>query len=560
MSPPWAAWSVVALLEPAHTLHGVNGDWVACGATGCRSTSGAPVPDPCPIAEGCLARDGRATILRGALVVDGVPVPGGATAGPVSLCDDGTGVWLADDGGVRRWDGSWAAAGEGPAELLVCAPTGAWWRQRGVWHGDPPALLGHVRAAAGNAAGVWLVHDGLVGTTDGSAPERAWPLADAIVAVNGTRVAIAAGNQLWISPDGALPAAVVPPAAPPAPPPPDPAPQPATVRAPVGGPATPWNKRPDGSPPSRYEVSVDLGILAGSPLGSARGIGGSPYGAIGIVPHTGRVAWWTGLSSAPLFLQAGDVAVWPLAMIDVGSDIGGAHLRAGPYATLGLLAAGVGVRGRALPIRLPNGAWSGLEGRLTLWTGPDQGVDALADALVGSASLAWSGQFALGDRGPTSADAGPAWCARLGIGAGMVGGQSDASRSWERLGTDAPVQTSLSPAVTAFCETSGPVALWWAAETAPGFVWRAPDGDGDVLLRHWGSTSIGPSLGTEGLRAGPFATAGIWMAGVGGRLWASIPVGGTARPGLELRGLWLAPGGPAWQASAMGTLTFDPRR
>jgi hypothetical protein len=545
--------------------------WVACGETGCHLADGTAVPSPCAVEDGCLAADGQARVVAGALLVNGVAVAGGATSGPVRVADDGVSVWLADDQGLRRWDGSWTAVATGPVTGLVAAPGGAWWRDGSGWHGAaaPPPLLGGIEAGDGGPGGVWFVHDGLLGWTSGLSPEEGWPLEDAVVAVDGDRVVVASGTTAWTRPSSpaapsadpvlvtdASPAIPEPNAAPPAV-----GPAPALRhRPPVGALATAWNVRPDGTTPTSYEVSLDLGLLAGSALGPQRGIGGSPYGAIGITPHIGRVAWWTGLSSAPLFIQAADVVVVPLAMLDVGLDAGGAHLRAGPFASAGLLAAAVGLRGRALPIRLPNGAWSGVEARVTLWTGPDQGVDSPAEAFVGSASLAWSGQFALGDRQPDLGVSDAPLCARLGIGGGAVFGRSDASRSWERIGGDDPWQDSVSPVVTAWCETEGTVALWISADTAPFFEWRAPDADGDVALRWWGAASAGPTFGTEGFRAGAIASAGAWMAGLGGRVWGALPATGRPRTGLDARALWLAPAGNAWVVTAAATLSFDPRR
>ncbi len=572
--PLWAAWPETTVPAPIHELWESNGDVVACGETGCWSVAGSlvtEVPHPCPRPGPCLARAGDWRAQEGAIVHrDGVPVPAGTVVGPVRLAAFGDSLFVADDTGIRRWrDGSWAAITTDPTDLLTIAPNGLWWRDGSAWRGTAlvPPLLPGILAAAGGPDGVWLVHKGLLGFTSGADAETAWPLENALVVVWDGGVGIASGTRVWQSPVALAalepmdsireaPSPSLAPTAEPTPSTPSPT---VPLRPPVGGFATPWTIRADGTIPSTYDVYVDLGLLAGSTVGGGRGIGGSPFGGIGIVNHGGRVSWWTGTSSAPLFLQAGDQAVWPLLMLDVGADVGGAHLRAGPYATAGLVAVGAGLRGYALPIRLPNGAWSGVEGRITVWTGPDA-VDGGSTALIGSASLAWAGHFALGRKLDVESEGGAPWCARAGFGLGVAGGPSNAENAWEFLGAEDPWTFSASPLVTGWCETGGPVALFWSAETAPFFQWRTPFGTGDESVHLWGSTTAGPSVGTESVRLGPIGSAGVWMLGAGGRLWVSPPLGLHPRPGLELRALALWPSTPAYFGSAVVTISTDPRR
>jgi hypothetical protein len=305
-------------------------------------------------------------------------------------------------------------------------------------------------------------------------------------------------------------------------------------------------------------------------------------------PH---VRWFVGGDSAALFfwvIEGGGGGIH-LANLSAGVTFGSPRLRAGPFATAGLIAAGAGLRTVFTPWADGWNTFKGVELRLTwfypatgevmllyVWSQPTRSADRPARGLPSApVDPVLPGWTAL-DVDPEQARADgadlPAYapiregrgrarlgCHRFSAGLGAAVGASSTRFSWEFVGTDVPLTASASPALSLGCESQGRRGgLFLSAETAPLFSYLTKS---DERLHHMGSHSVGWMLGGDAVRVGPIATAGMWVLGGGVRLVARV---GRDRHGsdhhLDLRAIGLVPSAPAGQLMVLYGVSFDPWR
>lgn len=300
-----------------------------------------------------------------------------------------------------------------------------------------------------------------------------------------------------------------------------------------------------------------FGVVLGDALGSSQiALSLSPAAVGGVERGRKRIRSYFGADSAPLFAWvAGENASGiHLALASAGFSIGSERLRAGPFATLGLLAAGAGVRAVFTPFESRLGKLTGFEGRIT-WFAPQ----------AAHAGLYYVSAFPLGSRTHAAEvrDTRPSTCHRFGFGLGGAGGVSSTELSWDFVGRNDPYQFSWSPAVTISCENGGKSTGWTiGGESAPFFSYRVPTADGgaDRRLHHAGSMTLGLYTGGDAVRLGPIVTGGVWTFGGGVRaLLTPFETKQGAHHGLELRALALLPSAPSAQGMALYHVWFDPR-
>ncbi|MEZ4319799.1 MAG: hypothetical protein R3F61_19955 [Myxococcota bacterium] len=298
-----------------------------------------------------------------------------------------------------------------------------------------------------------------------------------------------------------------------------------------------------------------FGVAVGEALGPNQlAVGFSPAATGGIERGGKRIRSYFGADSAPLFAWVGDTGGIHLAMATGGISFGSDRLRAGPFASIGLLGAGAGLRAVFTPFESRAGKLTGFEGRLT-WFAPH----------AGHASLYYVSAFPLGRRyGPASERSiRPSACHRFGFGFGAAAGVSSTELAWEFVGRDVGYQVSGSPAISLSCDNGGKASGWHiGGETAPFFFYRVPTADGgaDRRLHQMGTMTVGLYAGGNKLRVSPIATAGIWYLGGGLRaIVTPVVTAGGVHHGIELRGVALFPSSPAAQGMLLYHVWFDPR-
>ena len=302
-------------------------------------------------------------------------------------------------------------------------------------------------------------------------------------------------------------------------------------------------------------LTVGGGFVRGSKVGTTQlNLGFSPATLAVWESGGGPARAFFGLQSAPLFLwlsgdEGGGIT---LAMADVGWTFGSDRLRVGPYATIGVIAMGAGVRTVWTPLQTRTGDLRGIEARLTWYarsTG-HVGIYFVRTIPMGAPELY---------RTPVP----DAVCRRFVVAAGMGSSVSSTDRAWELVGQDQATAWSSSPALALGCESGeGPLGWYAGGETAPRMSYRVPtlDGGSDRVIRHFGSLTAGPTIGTPRVRIGPIATVGIWALGGGGRA-AATPFTSRrgAEHGLEVRALVMAPSAPSGELLLLYHVAIDPR-
>lgn len=490
------------------------------------------------------------------------------------------GFWLLDDQGQVH-----SVPGDGPVAMEQVAALGggpeqAWVSGNRLHVGGQerlvfPGATDVARLQVANGAEWLLVHPdrSLLGVLSASGLESAWPqplpafaVAVGDLGLDGYQDLVLVGPDSWITlRDGRTPPRVVtPPPAPTYTPPPMPADlgrlsrsqrtQPETTK--VLGLKVPKFAGLDPDPDYDSMFVGGFGLVIGKPLGSSQASLGFSPGAVGGVERgTRRIRSYFGADSAPLFSWLGqNTGGIHLVMATAGFTIGSDRLRAGPFASLGLLGIGGGVRAVFTPFAGRTGKLTGFEGRLT-WFYPN----------AAHAGLYYVSAFPMGRRGrPVTDRPQPrSFCRRFSVGLGAAGGFSSTAYSWEFVGRDTKYQTSFSPALTIACESGSKSAGWlMGGETAPLFFYRVPTSDqgADRRLSHTGSATLGLFAGTDRIRFGPIVTAGVWTLGAGVRaVVAPFRTPGGVYHGLELRAVALYPSSPAGQAMVIYNLAFDPK-
>jgi hypothetical protein len=327
-------------------------------------------------------------------------------------------------------------------------------------------------------------------------------------------------------------------------------------------------------PPERA-VTGGMGIAAGSALGGGQGLGASPIGVVAIEGMERQITPWVGFDTAPFFVQlpADGFVFWHLAMVSAGASIGNPHLRTGPYASLGILGAGVGLRTLWTPFETRSGLIHGLEGRMTTFA--DAGGDVLEP--VGQVSISYVSSIPMGGKRafdqrlpgvlPTAANvrsSKPGVCRRFGFSLGAVGGGSQTTLSWDFVGSRFPFEIAATPAASAYCESgSENHGLLVSLDSAPWYRYRIPWGRGlgDTRVAQMGTATLGYALGNDWVRVGPIGTAGIWALGGGARIVLTpLAIKAAGRHGVEARGLLLWPSVGSWEGGIFYTFWMDPRR
>jgi len=489
----------------------------------------------------------------------------------------GDALWALDDDGVFDVSTLERVELDGPVDALGGGAQSAWLSGNSLVVGDTKRL---VFPGATDVAQVpqpsdlqWvLVHPqrSLVGLLGETGLESAWPqpLGATSVAVgdlgnDGTLDIVLAGPDGWMPltlgaatpPPAPRPLAV--PAAEPThsftPPPPRMWKRPETAS--ILGLRMPRFAGLDPDPDYDSIFVGGFGLAVGSALGPSQiAVGFSPAAVGGVERGGKRIRSYFGADSAPLFAWVGDTGGIHLAMATGGFSIGSDRLRAGPFASIGLLGAGAGLRAVFTPFESRAGKLTGFEGRLT-WFAPQ----------AGHASLYYVSAFPLGRRyGPPSSRATrSSACDRFGFALGAAGGVSSTALAWEFVGRDDAYQFSGSPAFALSCESGSKSSGWHiGGETAPFFFYRVPttDGGADRRLRQMGTITLGLYAGGNKLRVGPIATAGIWQLGGGVRaVLTPIITKGKVHHGIELRALALFPSAPSGQGMVLYHVWFDPK-
>lgn len=486
------------------------------------------------------------------------------------------GYWIQNDEGVFLVPGDAPIALETP-DALGGGPELAHVRGNRLYLGTEsrlvfPGVTDVERIQVGDEVEWILAHPerSLLGVLGSSGLESAWPQPASAYAVgvgdlgnDGTRDIVLLSEEGWMALKDTR--------QPPAPPVPKPSPTTLTPLPPTPPPLV--RRRPQVEkvrllgikmpkfaglePDPDYDALFigGFGLVLGRPLGPNQiSVGFSPAATGGIERGTGRFRYYIGADSAPLYNWVGDAAGIHLAMATAGFTIGSDRLRAGPFASLGLLGAGAGLRAVWTPFESRTGKLTGFEGRLT-WFFPN----------AGHAGLYYVSAFPMGRRGRPANERQPrrSFCRRFSVGLGAAGGFSSTAYSWEFVGREAEYQFSGSPALSLACESGSKHAGWlMGGESAPFFFYRVPTSDqgADRRLLHMGSATLGLFAGGNRLRAGPIITAGIWTLGAGFRaVVAPFKTPGGVYHGLELRAVALYPSSPAGQAMVIYNLAFDPK-
>ncbi len=298
-----------------------------------------------------------------------------------------------------------------------------------------------------------------------------------------------------------------------------------------------------------------FGLAVGRALGPNQlSVGFSPAATGGIERGGKRIRSYFGADSAPLFAWLGDAGGIHLAMATGGITFGSDRLRAGPFASIGLLGAGAGLRAVFTPFESRAGKLTGFEGRLTWFAGN-----------AGHAALYYVSAFPLGRRYGPASEREPrgSFCHRFGFGFGAAAGASSTELAWEFVGRDEPYQISGSPAISIACENGGKAGGWTiGGESAPFFFYRVPTSDGgaDRRLHQMGTMTLGVYAGGDKARLGPVLTGGIWTVGAGMRaVLTPLVTNGGVHHGVELRATALFPSAPAGQGMVLYHVWFDPK-
>ena len=305
----------------------------------------------------------------------------------------------------------------------------------------------------------------------------------------------------------------------------------------VGGPST---------------MTSGLGAVRGTKLGSSQLDSGFSLATLAVWEFRGGpVRGFVGVTSAPTFIWLSDSGSgWTLAMVDAGWMVGTDKLRIGPYTTVGLIAAGAGVRAVWTPWE--SSSLTGFEARLTWY--------ALS---AGNVGLFYVRTLEMGTPDLERMSPSTRLCERFVVAGGFGSAVSSAERSWELVGTDSPVVWSSSPALAAGCESGDDLGFYVGFETAPRMEYRVPtlDGGADRPLRHFGSLTAGPMVGGDRVQLGPIGTVGIWALGGGMRavVRPSTSKRGAYR-GLEVRGLVMAPSAPSVELMVLYHVAVDTGR
>ncbi|MCB9796691.1 MAG: hypothetical protein H6741_28665 [Alphaproteobacteria bacterium] len=429
--------------------------------------------------------------------------------------------------------------------LVVTGPEGAYRRGEGGWErlpNDPPSGLEPLPPEALPAARL------IVADLDADG------ISEFLLLGDGGWVALAAEPPPgWTAVAEAPPPPEAPATEPPAPPRTlaPPAPEPTWL---LGVPMPAFGGSSSFGPP---RLVVGAGLTVGSMLPPTQIHNGlSPASIAVLEPAGGRVRPFVGRSTAPLFAWiAGNEGVGlHLRHTELGLTVGSDHLRLGPYAGVGLLGAGVGVRAVLTPWETRGGALRGVEARLAVYA-PRTGQ--IGVYYVHAIPLS------MPDRRPRPAPPARDLCERFSLAVGGAAAASSTALAWEYVGQAQEVQWSGSPALAVACELGrrgGGLQL--GAETAPLMFYRAPtsDGGGDVQLRHYGSLSAGAFVGGDRARIGPVVSAGVWT--VGGGLRAVVTPRSSQDGGwhgVELRGMLMAPSAPSAELMVLYHVWFDPR-
>jgi hypothetical protein len=308
----------------------------------------------------------------------------------------------------------------------------------------------------------------------------------------------------------------------------------------------------------RHLTTLGTGVVLGGMLGPTQLTSGfSPSLTLGYEYGRGNLRAYVGAYSAPTFLfVAGNEAFGaPLLVADLGFSVGSEHFRVGPFGSVGLLAAGGGVRAVLTPFDTRRGDLRGFEARLTMYA-----------PRAGSVGVSYVHAF-LPPRddaaGWTARPAGDGPCGRLGLAVGGALTVSSTARSWDFVGLDTPAEVGGSFALAVACESAGRSGGWHlGGEMAPLASYRMPtvDGGADRTVYHMGSLTVGAFVGGDRFRVGPIATAGVWALGAGLRtVFTTAEADDGTHHGIELRALALYPSAPAGEVMALYHLWFDPR-
>ncbi|TNE91074.1 MAG: hypothetical protein EP330_06395 [Deltaproteobacteria bacterium] len=134
---------------------------------------------------------------------------------------------------------------------------------------------------------------------------------------------------------------------------------------------------------------------------------------------------------------------------------------------------------------------------------------------------------------------------RCTVGFGAAAALSNVRLSWNFIGRS--LVLSGSPALTMACEGPGKVRWWVRGSTAPTLFYVPPaDRATDQGNPHVAAASLGFAVGSENASIGPYATAGIVLAGFGVRA-AFLPfeLRGRRRHGPTLDAVYYVPSMPA---------------
>ncbi|TNE92318.1 MAG: hypothetical protein EP330_02325 [Deltaproteobacteria bacterium] len=299
-------------------------------------------------------------------------------------------------------------------------------------------------------------------------------------------------------------------------------------------------------------------------------------------PHA---RFFAGLDSAALFfwiLPDGEGGGIHLANATFGATFGSPTLRAGPFITGGLLNYGAGLRAALTPWTA-GGSSKGIEARLTVfgpatgevmilyvWSQPVRGRKAIRNELDPPEPEDETEypeltrvQARAEPKRPTRA-AMPV-CGRFSVGAGAAVSLSSTVYSWTHVGANNTVAVGGSPAVALTCDSDfgpkRPLSLFIGMESAPFLRYLLYQGGatGTDRLSHFGTVSVGATVGGERFSIGPMGVAGIWELGGGARTVIGLH---TDRQGLrhqiELRAWALYKGAPAGEAFLLYGFSFDP--
>ncbi|MBT3220451.1 MAG: hypothetical protein HN348_15300 [Proteobacteria bacterium] len=299
-------------------------------------------------------------------------------------------------------------------------------------------------------------------------------------------------------------------------------------------------------------TTAGAGVAWGGPMRPAWwAIGFSP--AVYMANERGgpRTRSFFGLETAPTFAwgldKGGGIQLFNLS---AGATFGSPHLRAGPYATIGIFNVGAGLRFVLTPWETRKAKLFGFESRFTWFWPRTAQLSLLAVQTFPRRRQKKT------NTGVASKEQGLFFCRRL---AGAIGGSVGASY----IVGEEETQWSGSFAVSVQCEAGkGSLSPFYAINTAPLFHYQFPNWamPNEHPIHHMGSLSTGVMVGSDSFRAGPFVTGGVWTLGGGLRAVITPFAVKNTHHGLELRAKYLYPSMAAAEGMLLYHTWMDPRK